>query len=735
VSFLRPEFLWALPLVAVPILIHLLNRRRFQRVEFGAMEFLRRALRRTRRRLLLEDLLLLLLRTFAVLFLILALARPGAEAGTVLAGRPARGEVVVLDASLSMDHRSGGSSAFERARGRAEKLLAGLDGERGDRAALIVAGLEAERRAFGDPAEVRAALEELDRPGAGGAALAAALEQALRSADSLGREGPQTVRVTVLTDLQASAWDLEGPEGEALLRVARAGHALALVDTGALRRENLAVLGVELEPRELQPGESVEVSVRVRRFGPPGEARPFRLSLLLDGAPAVTAEESLAGGEERVLSWPLEAAETGMRGVEARLENDALPGDDRRAAILEVRPPPEVVLAGVPAPLGEPPGVLEVLQEFLDLGPEGPVRLRFVAPERLDPASLAGAGVVVLADPGPLPPRAVEALAAHRRRGGGLVLALGPRTRSEVWESLAEGLGLEGLRVGGRIEVGEPWARLHLEDEEHPALVLFADPRWRPLLTEVPFQAFREVSLPAATEGGSAAGWRVPLRFVRPAAGGGSEDHGPALAEFEDEGGRAAVLAAAPLPAWNLLPQVPGGALPFLLELLRHLEPRSGHAREIAVGAPLEVELPSPPTELSVTDPEGRVLLGAEAGQELLPGGRVLLRAVPRARTPGLWTVNARLLDEEGQEFLLRERVAVLPPEAESDLAPLDPGRLREFLPPDASLETAGATPEEDGEAPAPARPRDLAPTLYLLVAAFLAAETLLAAWIDRQRG
>ena len=46
-SFLRPEFLIALPLVALPVIIHLMNRRRFQIIDFGAMEFLRRAVRRT----------------------------------------------------------------------------------------------------------------------------------------------------------------------------------------------------------------------------------------------------------------------------------------------------------------------------------------------------------------------------------------------------------------------------------------------------------------------------------------------------------------------------------------------------------------------------------------------------------------------------------------------------------------------------------------------------------------
>ena len=59
-----------------PIIIHLLNRRRFRVVQWAAMDFLREAMQRNRRIMQLRDILLLCLRTLAVLFFGLALARP-----------------------------------------------------------------------------------------------------------------------------------------------------------------------------------------------------------------------------------------------------------------------------------------------------------------------------------------------------------------------------------------------------------------------------------------------------------------------------------------------------------------------------------------------------------------------------------------------------------------------------------------------------------------------------------
>jgi len=76
-SFTHTAFAIAGVIAAVgPVVIHLLNRRRYRTIEWGAMAFLKKALHRTRRALRLRDLLLLALRTAALLLFGVALARP-----------------------------------------------------------------------------------------------------------------------------------------------------------------------------------------------------------------------------------------------------------------------------------------------------------------------------------------------------------------------------------------------------------------------------------------------------------------------------------------------------------------------------------------------------------------------------------------------------------------------------------------------------------------------------------
>jgi len=128
-AFLNPLLLWGLPLAAVPIVIHLLNRRRFQRVPWAAMEYLLAAMKRNRKRMRMEQWLVLLLRTLAVLLLISLVARPQLT-GSGLIGARAH-HVVLLDDSASMWQRSGSTTLHDKAREQIRQLADYLSINRG----------------------------------------------------------------------------------------------------------------------------------------------------------------------------------------------------------------------------------------------------------------------------------------------------------------------------------------------------------------------------------------------------------------------------------------------------------------------------------------------------------------------------------------------------------------------------------------------------------------------------
>ena len=137
-GFLHPALLWALPLAAVPIIIHLLNRRRFNKVRWAAMEYLLAALKRNRRRLRMEQWLVLLLRVLAVTLLALLVSRPQVS-GSVL-GDVRTHHVICLDDSASMAQRRGATHTFKAAVDRIIELSSDLaDTRSGDLLTVLVA--------------------------------------------------------------------------------------------------------------------------------------------------------------------------------------------------------------------------------------------------------------------------------------------------------------------------------------------------------------------------------------------------------------------------------------------------------------------------------------------------------------------------------------------------------------------------------------------------------------------
>lgn len=125
--FFNPAFVaGGLCLLASPIIIHLINRMRYRRVHFAAMEFLLASQQRNRRRLLLEQLLLLLLRMLIVVAIVMLISRLILDPSQMSVFRGARSHhVVLLDDSLSMRDRWGETTGFAEALKVVNRLAAG----------------------------------------------------------------------------------------------------------------------------------------------------------------------------------------------------------------------------------------------------------------------------------------------------------------------------------------------------------------------------------------------------------------------------------------------------------------------------------------------------------------------------------------------------------------------------------------------------------------------------------
>src|SRR6185436_3492060 len=103
-SFLAPLFFLGLGAIAVPILVHLIQRERKRVIEFPSLMFIQRIPYQSVRRRRIRHWFLLLMRAAAIALIVLAFARPfmrqSAAAAVAAAGN--REVVVLLDRSASM---------------------------------------------------------------------------------------------------------------------------------------------------------------------------------------------------------------------------------------------------------------------------------------------------------------------------------------------------------------------------------------------------------------------------------------------------------------------------------------------------------------------------------------------------------------------------------------------------------------------------------------------------------
>lgn len=146
-SFLNPTLAWAgLLCVMIPIIIHLLMRRRRRPVPWAAMRFIIEAYRRQRRRMNLEQFLLLASRCLLVALVAIAVGKPVLGDAGMLGPRGPRTLHVLLDNSLAAATTPPERQESDLARLKESALAAidELDAARGDRVSIIAVGSPAE---------------------------------------------------------------------------------------------------------------------------------------------------------------------------------------------------------------------------------------------------------------------------------------------------------------------------------------------------------------------------------------------------------------------------------------------------------------------------------------------------------------------------------------------------------------------------------------------------------------
>ncbi len=646
-TLLNPLYAGLAGLVSVPIIIHLLNKRKYKVVRWAAMDFLLDANRKNRRRVRIEHLIVLILRCLAVAFIALAIARPVVtEGGGLLsfagAANPVE-RVIIVDDSASMRLRVGQDIVFDAARDDVRKLIEEVSRDRpSDRLTIALASRARTPELLAAHAASPRALEltktmdgwePVDLP----LRLAAALEgvrAALLDAESGAGEAPADGEagdgaaddadempsvqriIYVATDLRHVDWIGEdGDEGRAIKAALEALGAKALVvldaatDPAAAKAPNVGIIDLSSRDTHVTVGVPAQLDARIHNFGT-STARGLRLEVRA-GERRLPARpiEAIPAGETKVITVTAEFTTAAPVAIEARVvEGDRLSADDRRAIALDVRDAVRVlVVDGTPD--GDPAAGEALIYLFTALDPPGEARSGiapvFCRPEMLRDLDLSEFDVVLTSDLPAWPAGQVPAIEAFVRRGGGLLMLGGPNVDAKSWrrDLWKEGAGLLPRPVTGIHDVAAALAggggasdqrfiRLRPPSStDHPALRVFGGSE-NPFLDRV--RAYRFL-----TVGPDAEGAAVPDGGDGATGDGGRDDPGPLPASvilvLEDAdsspillerpfgAGRVALLTLSATRRFTNWPREPSFPV-FLWELVKHVAPSATSRRNLAVG-------------------------------------------------------------------------------------------------------------------------------------------------------
>lgn len=301
---LSPLFLWLLPLAFLPILIHLLNRLRYQTVKWAAMMFLRTADRDASRRAKIRQWIILAARCLMLLVFLLGLARLQSRGGLArFLNRDSGMVVIVFDRSPGMEQTRGGVSSRERA---LTLIQEGLRELRGGPRVVWIDSATGER--FSVPAGVN--VEAL--PQSQASQSPTNLEDLLRIAfQEIARFDGPSAEIWIATDRRAASWIPEGGVSaewqewsemntQVTLRLLDVGQVAA--DTG---NRTLQVLG---SPR--REGDNLLVDLRLNR----DRAEPESVPLQIETGGLSLREDILVEGRsfQWVQTLPAEATEDGL---------------------------------------------------------------------------------------------------------------------------------------------------------------------------------------------------------------------------------------------------------------------------------------------------------------------------------------------------------------------------------------------------------------------------------------
>jgi hypothetical protein len=598
-NFLNAILLAGAAAFVIPLLIHLLNKRKIQTVRWGAMHLLQEVLKQRKRRFRIEQWLLLMTRIAIPIVLALCLARPVMSALNQIPGFGKTSAAFILDDSFSMRTPLANGTAAGQSRQDIQRIMDNLP--KGSDAQVILAGGRPRPLMDQSTSQLDLLAKRLaDAPSLSGPLNANELFQtagaALKDAPNAARE------MVVISDFQESDWksivDGAGLPALAALQKQEPKPQITFFRVPTELGENLSIGAAELSALVAAETQPIGLRVRVENHG----KRPWQdvvVHLEADGARLRTSRISVPPEGEASLSFTHAFDKVGDHTLAVRIEGDSFPEDNAFYTVVQVRNQLNALLVdGAPSdqPLAGSTDFLEIAlapHRSASASLKDLVRTTRTDIRKLRDDDLKGKEVIIIANVERM--NRLNELERFVNDGGGLLVFVGPKCDVDWYnrEFFKGGKGIfpAALKGYGHVEENENPARVLLQRFLHPSTAYFNDPR-SGRLQDAEFRHWIQF-VPAADQS------RALL----------SLDRGiPLVVEKAHGRGRVIAVATTANPEWSNLPLQPF-FVPLAQRLVTYLATQSTAPAWQLVGAPIQLNLKKEQADMTytVTDSLGKV--------------------------------------------------------------------------------------------------------------------------------
>lgn len=309
-QFLYPAFLWALTALSIPIILHLFYFRRYKKVYFSNLRFLREVKEETSARNRLRNLLILLARLLAMACIILAFAQPLIPLNESLKAG-IRNVSVFVDNSFSMQSFGKDLSLFDRSRQKAKEVVLGYGQE--DRFQLLGHELSPSQNQWVSREEALVRLEEMEFT-----PLVKPLSViAGRQKQSFGREEGLPVS-WMISDFQQSIFDLQTPDTTLPINI---------IPMRGVREKNVAIDSAWFESPVQTLNQTSALLFSIHNYANE-DADNIRVVIGLDGQERPEGTFDIAAGQIVVDTSMITVMQTGWHTVAIRISDFPVTFDD-----------------------------------------------------------------------------------------------------------------------------------------------------------------------------------------------------------------------------------------------------------------------------------------------------------------------------------------------------------------------------------------------------------------------